>query len=460
MEQCYALGELFEKFDVKFVPKPKGLVVDHQSITSSNRFNFSLNDFNSNPKPYRLYFEVNFSCILFTRRKEKNYVKTFIYHKKSILVEETIAILKITRKAADCLDSIVLKLFLEGENYFNTNNNINTQIENQLFSERRKQGFNYPPLFPFISFLFYEKILAQTKINFDFSKKMTLDYKKDFHNLINQLPIEKLKDEDHLKSHYNKIIEQKETDFKSLIHSIGTPLGSIDTNFTLLEEIHQNLPSEIKYKLNKIVYDKYSAVDPEIDYLALLNDIKRNKDQIFNLLKRGSEGLDLTKYELEYIPVTRIMDILKRIPRSNDYTITVDNQKEIFTHNFSLLSNETLLEVIFSNIINNAKKHAFRKTNTKNKLKINFTFDKKSDEIRLSFENNGNPFPSSFTKEMFISKYQSTDFSSGQGLGGFDIHRIMKHFGGDLEVINQPLEEFPVAFILRFADFKTLINSK
>ena len=64
--------------------------------------------------------------------------------------------------------------------------------------------------------------------------------------------------------------------------------------------------------------------------------------------------------------------------------------------------------------------------------------------------NNGTPMPKTYDTKKLTTRGEKTSDSLGTGIGGSDIKLLMDTCGGDFELVNNPTDEFPVTYILKF----------
>lgn len=114
------------------------------------------------------------------------------------------------------------------------------------------------------------------------------------------------------------------------------------------------------------------------------------------------------------------------------------------------------LEIIFDNIVSNACCHGFKDSvERQNILKIELTTE--GDNYVVVISNNGSAIHKQINPEdVFIygktSKMgvASTGSESHFGIGGYEVQKLMREFGGDAEFISEPDSEFPVSYKLTF----------
>ena len=72
----------------------------------------------------------------------------------------------------------------------------------------------------------------------------------------------------------------------------------------------------------------------------------------------------------------------------------------------------------------------------------------------MTISNNGSPLKEDAREDMVLSFGYSTSLNTDghTGIGGHEIKSIMEKYGGKVEFISSPEDEFPVAYRLYFKD--------
>ncbi len=240
-------------------------------------------------------------------------------------------------------------------------------------------------------------------------------------------------------------------EFASLKHTLGRPRQNIlDWSDNLLDFLSKN--EFALEKLNNAFSEFY-----EIDMISAVKEIKHDINFITEVLEKGENGLILSKYKKNVIPLSEISNIINSIS-NNGYNFTL---KKIMLEDYSevekvqrleergIYANKTLLITLLDNLLTNANKYAFDKKVKVNEVIIELTEDDNS--LMMEIRNNGKPFPKNFDREKFITKYSTADSQNGSGLGGYDIHRIACDFNNldwTLTLEQDPI--FPVKFNFQF----------
>lgn len=211
------------------------------------------------------------------------------------------------------------------------------------------------------------------------------------------------------------------SEFASLKHTLGRPRQNIlDWSDNLLDFLTKK--KEGFEALNKAFTEFY-----DIDIISALKEIKRDVNFITDVLEKGENGLVLSEYEKQVIPLSNINSIINELSNNGfNFKIKKLLLKDEKLKERGIYANKTLLKTLLDNILTNANKYAFDKKATGNEVVIELT--EVDDSLSMEIRNNGKPFPKNFDREKFITKYSTADSSNGSGLGGYDIHRIASDF--------------------------------
>lgn len=106
------------------------------------------------------------------------------------------------------------------------------------------------------------------------------------------------------------------------------------------------------------------------------------------------------------------------------------------------------LTTIFDNIVSNAVSHGLKDTDKP--MEIKFEIEDYGSEIVLLISNNGTPLSSGFSAEDIFTYGVSTGGGEHAGIGAYQVRNLMEEFGGHVEIISAPEEEFPVTYRLTF----------
>lgn len=230
------------------------------------------------------------------------------------------------------------------------------------------------------------------------------------------------------------------SEFASLKHTLGRPRQNIlDWSDNLLDFLTKK--KEDFEALNKAFSEFY-----DIDIISALMEIKRDVNFITDVLEKGENGLILSEYEKQVIPLSDINSIISELSNNGfNFKLKKLLLKGEKLKERGIYANKTLFKTLLDNILTNANKYAFNKKATGNEVVIELT--EVDDSLSMEIRNNGKPFPKNFDREKFITKYSTADSSNGSGLGGYDIHRIASDFNNPDWILS--LNEDPF-FLVKF----------
>lgn len=219
---------------------------------------------------------------------------------------------------------------------------------------------------------------------------------------------------------HGKAIKQF-NEFASLKHTLGRPRQNIlDWSDNLLDFLNKEKDGFVA--LNNAFSEFY-----EIDIISALQEIKRDVNFITDVLEKGENGLVLSEYEKQVVPLSDINNIINELSNNGfNFKIKKLLLKGEKLKERGIYANKTLFKTLLDNILTNANKYAFDNKATGNEVVVELT--EVDDSLSMEIKNNGKPFPKNFDREKFITKYSTADSNSGSGLGGYDIHRIATDF--------------------------------
>jgi signal transduction histidine kinase len=117
------------------------------------------------------------------------------------------------------------------------------------------------------------------------------------------------------------------------------------------------------------------------------------------------------------------------------------------------------LKIIFDNIVSNATSHGFVDNGKPHFIKIELTSEG-SDYI-ITISNNGLPLDNRLTiQDVFTYNKSSKNGKSHFGLGGYEVQKLMREFGGEAEFSSAPNSEFPVSYKLVFHNTNIIYSSE
>ena len=113
------------------------------------------------------------------------------------------------------------------------------------------------------------------------------------------------------------------------------------------------------------------------------------------------------------------------------------------------------MDSIVNNIIDKAIHHGFvDKERDDYIIYVKISYVSKRDMYRIDFTNNGNPLPEGLTMERYALRGEKAGATGRTGMGGYRINNILRHYGGSLELSNDPSSQFPVTVSIYLPIFR------
>jgi hypothetical protein len=137
------------------------------------------------------------------------------------------------------------------------------------------------------------------------------------------------------------------------------------------------------------------------------------------------------------------------------------NQDNIYVDPKSYISKNHFFK-LYSNLLSNAINHGFKPREKVYTFRVEllFTKDKSiSNCLTIVFSNNGSPMPPGMADKYCIRGAKAGE-SANKGLGSYQVCKIVRsYFGGELNIFDEPNNEFPVKIEIKiplhgWEDFK------
>lgn len=114
------------------------------------------------------------------------------------------------------------------------------------------------------------------------------------------------------------------------------------------------------------------------------------------------------------------------------------------------------LEIIFDNIVSNACSHGFKgRENKRNFIKIELKSE--GDNYVIVLSNNGKAMHNQIKPEEVFIYGKTSEMGKALdktekhfGIGGYEVQKLMREFGGTAEFVSEPESDFPVSYKLTF----------
>ena len=179
--------------------------------------------------------------------------------------------------------------------------------------------------------------------------------------------------------------------------------------------------------MNKHLMDEYAYGTPEEVWIGALIDEYTNK----------------------YFGANYAFEVIHPSVTTNTKIGSTENN--VYFHQIKIAPSD--FEQILDNIVANATKYGFTDKDKNYCIRIiieNSYIDAK-EAVKITVVNNGNPLPKNMDEDRVFTYGQSS--GKGEGLGGWQIKNIVKHYDGRVELKNgdgSDTEGFTVAYIITF----------
>lgn len=231
-------------------------------------------------------------------------------------------------------------------------------------------------------------------------------------------------------------------------HAIGQTLFNLNNWWNVLERARREGNGIVD---DKAVIGNAKKVKVSDIYENLQKGIAKLQTQL-NKMDTGygmqPEDINLSMFVRKYIkentsPIFRYS--LLEMGEFVDITSSC-NEEEQLVINFPIEA----LSNILNDIVSNAIAHGFsNEYDFQNEVQINIL--QEGTDYVLEVSNNGKPLDNDVTTDVvFAYGLTSGDTSEHFGIGGYEIKKLMREFGGDVQLVSSPLEKFPVTYRLIF----------
>ncbi|CAL2086972.1 Histidine kinase domain-containing protein [Tenacibaculum sp. 190524A02b] len=288
---------------------------------------------------------------------------------------------------------------------------------------------------------------------------------KDLINIIFQLPTmqeqkakvsaiielsDRLKKIEAEKENIVRGIQKEETESStSLSHILGKPLLSIGSSI----EIIQNALTKVDPNWKNIVIserrqfkmsDAFDSISKNLKYIQELADVNTALVSVsaFNLTE-----IHFLKFLSEFVKTEK-----KSLNGNIDLKLDIhDDIKEQMNNQILIKGNEQKLKIVLTNLIDNAKNHAFINKDQEHKINIeilpftgnekeadqfNYDIDGRKSYVEVKVSNTGKPFPKDLKLEDYIRKSFAVGATKNKGLGGYEVNEILKVHNDRKQALN------------------------
>lgn len=185
-----------------------------------------------------------------------------------------------------------------------------------------------------------------------------------------------------------------------------------------------------------------------------------NLDAIISSIDLMGQYLEHIADENKYCEPEKVdlFEKLSSIPDGQNYTVLfepdltslhLNDEDDEKVHAYVSIS-PIDLDRVRLNIVSNARKHGFiDPTISDYKIVISLFYNYETNEYVVEFKNNGKPMSEGLDTSRYGTDGAKFGATKGDGHGGAIVKDTIEHFGGSIEVINEPQAPFPVGIIIR-----------
>ncbi|MGV2451017.1 UNVERIFIED_CONTAM: N-6 DNA methylase [Ralstonia mannitolilytica] len=225
-------------------------------------------------------------------------------------------------------------------------------------------------------------------------------------------------------------------DIKSLTNFLQNKASSTDS-LSLEEPVVELFEGQdLNENLNLVLSNVLSRMDSSI--IAAQETLSKTEE----ILNVGVGAFSPEKIRIKEFLLEKVLPLFE----NSNCTININGEdKELFIDKYQFT-------VLFKRLIENAIKHGFNRSSTKEENIININITKQVNDKtfhEIIVENNGLPFPSEFNIYKFQMVGNTTDRRRGTGFGGFHVKRIIENHNGELQIAGEDEvrnSQFKVAF--------------
>ena len=279
--------------------------------------------------------------------------------------------------------------------------------------------------------------------------------KKDLRNIIFQLPSIKeqrakvsgivefssrLKELEEDKENLLSGIKKEETESStSLSHILGKPLISIGSSLEIIQSALTKLDPNWKeimisesrqFKMS----DAFESISKNVKYIQELAD---ENASLVSVSSFDFTELRFLKFLSEFVKNEK-----KSLNGNIDLKLDIhEDIKEQMNNQVLIKGNKQKLKIVLTNLIDNAKKHAFINNEQEHKINIeilpftgnekeasqfNYAINGRKSYVEVKVSNTGKPFPKDLKLDDYVRKSFAVGETKNKGLGGYEVNEILK----------------------------------
>lgn len=253
-----------------------------------------------------------------------------------------------------------------------------------------------------------------------------------------------------------EVIASQKRDYITMLrsrkHDLDNCLGAAKNDFSALSKSLKRMKMENSDLVNSPLADGLEiTVGEQLEKIRHLLD--KMSVQIKHFTDESVFG-DAEKVDL----IAKLNSIQAHgtyiVKHETDLASMPHNGGSILRPNAFVKFNSFDLDRVIDNIVRNAEKHGFKDPDLEYTLKISLSYDYSDKMYVVEFQNNGMPMPKGMDTLRYGIDGERGKDSDGQGKGGWIVKSIVEHFGGKIEVYNDPEALFPVGILIKLPKYE------
>lgn len=358
------------------------------------------------------------SALLVNTEGKKLRLSYFEYKGEQILVESSVQIFTLAAEADVNLEYLFLQLhselLLEQINLYKSDHHADSLLSEREFAHLQIILPARPQ---------QDKIVRETKI------RLLREEEQKVENLRQRLNLDKQR----AQSEQNRI-------FSSLQHELGNRLPAILTEFKNLKDyVHDKIDAQTPLHLDDPLYPVFDDEDFPADHDTLGLAMQR----IELLLRHTISTLDATSSIIKadksrlQLQLTNMRTLLEEVANlyatERKFSVQIEVEEDGDGHELQIYTHVDRMQITTAlvNLIENAKRHGF---NADKKYLVCFRLSLSADrqDVVIEYQNDGLPFPASFSFDDFIAYGGHAGDTGHSGIGGYLIYQIIQNHEGSL----------------------------
>ncbi|MCH2488561.1 MAG: N-6 DNA methylase [Flavobacteriales bacterium] len=245
-------------------------------------------------------------------------------------------------------------------------------------------------------------------------------------------------------------IKKEETESStSLSHILGKPLLNIGSSIEIIQNALTGMDPDWKQislskRLDFTMLDAFESISKNVQYIQELAD---QNTAVVSVSKFEFNEISLLQFLNKYVRSEKKSlnhNVELRLDIHSDLIEQID--KQVF-----IKGNIQKLKIVFDNLLDNAKKHAFIQDgleyillievlpftgNEREASYLNYDIDGRKTYVEIKVSNTGKHFPKDFTVQDYARKNFSVGENANKGLGGYEVNEILKAHNDGKKALN------------------------